>query len=322
MQHPSGSDPNESLSVLSLEHVTLCLNAVANLATLLQSPEQNPDPSIVENIRRSARNLTVVNKQFEDLWQQDGPKTSRDFVPKDLIEFQLQAWQTYAVTQGIFLAWTFERLPSSAQGDPQPLHRLLLRFLSELFASRVQGTVELTFDARSTDSGVHLVWQGPMEVLATCQSLAESLGGSWTGKALEIPLPGTFEVAAAETAPPLAGSSGELPPAIALEHLAEISGGDQDFERELLTTFVQDIEERVPVLQNAVKPFDGEKLRTTAHSIAGSASCIGAQVFREKALALEYCGRDGIAVEAPGHLQAFEDELARVKDFLTIYFAD
>lgn len=106
---------------------------------------------------------------------------------------------------------------------------------------------------------------------------------------------------------------------VSLELLEEYTGGDRDFLRELTDQFWTDLEERLPTLRTSVSPFNGPRLKGIAHAIAGSATCVGAEILREKALALEECGSSNRAAGAADLLRDFESELARVRAFFDQY---
>lgn len=106
---------------------------------------------------------------------------------------------------------------------------------------------------------------------------------------------------------------------VSLELLDEYTGGDRDFLRELTEQFWADLEERLPILRRSASPFDGATMKGVAHAIAGSATCVGAERLREKALALEECGRACRVADAPALLTQFESELERVRSFFDDY---
>lgn len=108
-------------------------------------------------------------------------------------------------------------------------------------------------------------------------------------------------------------------PAIAVDTLDEIICGDREFLKLLTDQFWLDLGERLPQLRDKVEHFDGPTVALLAHTIAGSASCIAAESLRAKAKALEACGRDRYAAEAPGLLEALEFEVRRVREFLDGY---
>lgn len=107
-----------------------------------------------------------------------------------------------------------------------------------------------------------------------------------------------------------------------MEILEEYTGGDQEFLKELTDQFWTDLEERLPQLRSSAGPsFNGPVLKSVAHAIAGSATCVGAETLRERALALEECGKSMHAAGAPALLADFESELVRVRAFFASYLS-
>ncbi len=102
--------------------------------------------------------------------------------------------------------------------------------------------------------------------------------------------------------------------------LFEIVGDDHDFLRELTTQFWIDIDLRLPQLRQATFNFDGPRVQSLAHAIAGAATCVAAKNLREKAVALEECGRSRTVSLAQSLFEAFETELGRVRAFFDEYF--
>ncbi len=108
---------------------------------------------------------------------------------------------------------------------------------------------------------------------------------------------------------------------VSLELLDEYTGGDREFLQELLDQFWLDLDERLPQLRQSSSPFNGPVFKGLAHALAGSATCVGAETLREKALALETCGREGHADAAVSLLADFESEVERVRAFFADYLA-
>lgn len=96
-------------------------------------------------------------------------------------------------------------------------------------------------------------------------------------------------------------------------------GDDIDFMTEVVETFFSEIEQRLPLLREAVEHFQGPQVYALAHSCIGSAGCIGAEVFQQKARALEACGKNNDATGASGLLSDFELEVAELRTFFTDY---
>jgi CheY-like chemotaxis protein len=70
-------------------------------------------------------------------------------------------------------------------------------------------------------------------------------------------------------------------------HLAEISGGDVEFEREILDTFLASVPDLIAELKAAVAVGDKTVAVRIAHTLKGSARSVGANDFAEAALAAE-----------------------------------
>lgn len=108
-------------------------------------------------------------------------------------------------------------------------------------------------------------------------------------------------------------------PSISTELLEEYTGGEREFIIELTEQFWIDIEARLPQLEAAVTTFNPEIVASIAHSIAGSASCLGAQPLSKKALALQECGRQKRGEAAESLLLELKEELKAVKAFFLDY---
>lgn len=92
--------------------------------------------------------------------------------------------------------------------------------------------------------------------------------------------------------------------------LASVSGGDGEFERELLETFVEDARAHAATLAAAVAAKDREAARRAAHAVKGSARNIGAPRIASVAAALEVSLVDGVFdAAAPVRLSSEIDRL-------------
>lgn len=108
-------------------------------------------------------------------------------------------------------------------------------------------------------------------------------------------------------------------PPISVADLEEIICGDRDFLRELVDQFWSDLDQRLPQLQASVSQFDGPNVALIAHTIAGSAGCIGAERLRLKAKLLETCGQQRQSHEAVSLLVSLEEEIELVRAFFLAY---
>ncbi len=96
-------------------------------------------------------------------------------------------------------------------------------------------------------------------------------------------------------------------------------GDDLDFMREVVETFFSEIEQRLPLLREAVDGFQGSQVYSLAHSCIGSAGCIGADSLQDKARALEQCGKTNDSAGAAALLNEFEQEVDKLRAFFSEY---
>ncbi|PIK91652.1 histidine kinase [Synechococcus sp. 65AY6Li] len=127
------------------------------------------------------------------------------------------------------------------------------------------------------------------------QRIAPSATGAANGPA--SPDPPSAEGANGNSAP-------TLPYPIDAAYLDRVTGGDRQFQRELLQVFVQDCQNQLPHLRQAVTKGDPEELRKVAHRLKGASANVGAHAFSQAARELEHLG---VGLAQPGS-QA--DELA------------
>jgi histidine phosphotransfer protein HptB len=81
---------------------------------------------------------------------------------------------------------------------------------------------------------------------------------------------------------------------IDLEHLAQLSEGDRDFEEELLMLYLQDTTEQLTRLKTAAIAQDWQTLHQTAHHIKGASGNVGAPAIADIAAQLEQHTKQGI----------------------------
>ncbi len=96
-------------------------------------------------------------------------------------------------------------------------------------------------------------------------------------------------------------------------------GGRKALLVKIINTFVHEIPGQIAHLQQALRANDMEEAERKAHGMNGSASLIGADRFRGKALQIELCLKSGSVPtseqleELDGEFQAFMDEVGRRK---------
>ncbi len=90
----------------------------------------------------------------------------------------------------------------------------------------------------------------------------------------------------------------ELSPLIDWDYLAELSGGDREFEQELLLTFVEDAQIHLEAAQAATRDQDFEGIMREAHHLKGSSGNVGAQQIQTLAAQLESEAKQGSLANA------------------------
>ncbi|MCI3281293.1 Hpt domain-containing protein [Synechococcus sp. PCC 6717] len=71
------------------------------------------------------------------------------------------------------------------------------------------------------------------------------------------------------------------------DYLAALSGGDRDFEQELLQTFVEDAQLRLASLAAAVASGNLDQVKRDAHHLKGSSGNVGVTAIQNIAAQLE-----------------------------------
>lgn len=101
-----------------------------------------------------------------------------------------------------------------------------------------------------------------------------------------------------------------------LEQLETATGGDAEFEQELIELFLEDQHERLSSIEQAIAGGDSADLRREAHTLKGAAANMGALALQHLARELEEAGRNGQLGPAPELLERIRVEAARVEAFL------
>lgn len=84
-----------------------------------------------------------------------------------------------------------------------------------------------------------------------------------------------------------------------LEQLEAITGGDPDFEREVLDEYLASAPTDVEKIRQAIAAHDADALGRAAHALKGSSATIGAKGLAVIAKDLEMAGKHGRVAEAP-----------------------
>lgn len=92
------------------------------------------------------------------------------------------------------------------------------------------------------------------------------------------------------------------------DYLATLSGGDREFELELLQTFVEDAQERLAALVKAVNEGNVDQIKRDAHHLKGASGNVGIRTMQAVAAQLE----DSTTPETLGQAKALTEELQRL----------
>jgi CheY-like chemotaxis protein len=114
-------------------------------------------------------------------------------------------------------------------------------------------------------------------------------------------------------------NANSAPGDIDLQALRELTGGDADFERELVATFVSSGDRCLAEIVAALKVKDWETIGKRAHSLKGASANMHAHPLSAAASDLENAARsnslqeiDGLVNQVRERLQAVNEQLAKV----------
>jgi PAS domain S-box-containing protein len=103
-----------------------------------------------------------------------------------------------------------------------------------------------------------------------------------------------------------------VPPAIDLQALRQVTGGDAEFERELADTFVASGDQALADIIAALKASDFDTVRKRAHALKGASANIYAVSLSSTASSLENAARSQAAPAVSGLVQELAEKLAAV----------
>jgi PAS domain S-box-containing protein len=104
-------------------------------------------------------------------------------------------------------------------------------------------------------------------------------------------------------------------------YLQQISGGNKNFEQELLQMFVQMSAPRLESLRTAIANQDFEQIEKVAHYIKGSSTSSGIRSLEALTSELEHQGRSQTLHEADRLLANVEDEFRRIQQIISSQFS-
>jgi signal transduction histidine kinase/HPt (histidine-containing phosphotransfer) domain-containing protein len=107
-----------------------------------------------------------------------------------------------------------------------------------------------------------------------------------------------------------------------MARLQEFTDGDKDNLRELVTLYLEQTEEQVKQLEEAVRADSANEVRRLAHSCAGASATCGMRRLVPLLRELERQGSEGQLTNAARLSDQVKEELGRISQFLTPYLAD
>ncbi len=106
---------------------------------------------------------------------------------------------------------------------------------------------------------------------------------------------------------------------VRMQRIQQVADGDLEFERELIETFLFDMEKHLEALESAVRNLDRNRVEVEAHAMKGSSANAGARYLQEISSRLEQQGANGDFHRSPATLDALKAEFTRVQSYLLDY---
>lgn len=104
--------------------------------------------------------------------------------------------------------------------------------------------------------------------------------------------------------------------------LLEISGGDRDYEREIVSEFLAQTEEGLTLIARALADGDATTISRTAHTLKGSSATLGADGVATLCGDLERIADRGDLAPAGAVLERARHALAETRTRLDDYFGE
>ena len=98
--------------------------------------------------------------------------------------------------------------------------------------------------------------------------------------------------------------------------LDAITGGDAEFEQEVLVEYLNSAPNDMAKLRGAIAAGDANATSAAAHALKGASATIGAKGFAAIALELEQAGKNGELTGAPTVLERLDAEFAGLEALL------
>jgi HPt (histidine-containing phosphotransfer) domain-containing protein len=106
------------------------------------------------------------------------------------------------------------------------------------------------------------------------------------------------------------------------DHLQKMSIGSLEFQKDLVATFIEDIDKRFEIIESHFNAGNLEKLVNEAHTIKGSSLSVGANLVGRDALELEMRGKEKDIDSIPVKLLNLKKSIIKTKDILVKHFEE
>ncbi|MFC2103576.1 response regulator, partial [Bacteroidota bacterium] len=103
------------------------------------------------------------------------------------------------------------------------------------------------------------------------------------------------------------------------DRLKIISGDDHEFEKDLLSSFVEDVEKKIAQLEELRKKNDIKNITDLAHTIKGASYSVGAQKVGDEAYGIEISAKSEDLISIEERIPHLCNALEETKQTLSVY---
>ena len=104
-----------------------------------------------------------------------------------------------------------------------------------------------------------------------------------------------------------------------MKDLKKVSDDDFDFEKDLLSSYVEDVEKKCMQLEDFLEAKDLEGIINLAHTIKGGSYSVGAQQVGDEAFGIEISAKSGDLLSVEERLLHLTNALEDTKEVLTTF---
>ena len=106
-------------------------------------------------------------------------------------------------------------------------------------------------------------------------------------------------------------------PLFDFERLKKVSADDFDFEKDLLSSFVEDVEQKIEKLEELIVAKDINAITNLAHTIKGASYSVGAKKIGDEAFGIEISAKSNDLMSIEGRLPNLKFALDETKEVLS-----